>query len=224
MKNLPEESELAELRTVPALEMWWNARTLTIPREDFLLNRGISKKLREEVFPAIIFLKEKYKNRPCIRYRSIDPDNIQVDGQVFEGSTCIELIQCTYAKDGNLEKHQMKEFIQEGFVFLNTKPTGYAAGQRFPKNQKLPQEMAQTDSIIAEVLALIANAIQNKIKKSYATPLTLLVAFEFTGADLDKFIHEAETRVRNDLSNNINLFREIWLVSTIRTQKAQRIL
>jgi len=182
---------------------------------DLRMNHGaFTKLIREEVYPALLFLEAKYRDRPGIKYAP-KVGNQSFDGTVIdEFGKVIEFVECTCAVDGQLEKLRMKALNEKGHVCLHSVPEGYVRGKKCKKTEFETTTVA-TAWIVDRIVAEIGEAINRKAAKHYSGQPVLVVSFEgFPASKYDGQFIEIRCRVASELPELSSQFRGIWIVDT----------
>ncbi len=205
------KSEIETPRTTQELRALCETFFENVPDNDLRLNQGtFVKEFREEIFPALIFLEEKYKNRPDIRYAP-SIGNQSFDGRIFDASeNLIDYVECTYAIDGQLEHLRMLALNEKGHVDVLSAPKDYVRREKH-RNTDFPVIHVETNRIIAQTSSRVCEVISRKLAKKYSNNPILVVAVKgFPVSNLKEIVLNVGAKTP-DMSNK---FSEIWLVHT----------
>ncbi len=148
--------------------------------EAFRLQKGLLKKLPEEIAPLAIFGKQKYGTtdqvllKPVIGSQSYDAEII--DKRIEPPDKCY--IEITQAHEGKDAYFRRRELLEKGFVF--SKAPVITTGRGKNRRTSIPPQATSVEEGVKNELNRIADAAKRKAGKDYRSNTFLLIAFDDT--------------------------------------------
>ena len=142
--------------------------------EQFYKHREL-KKVRDEGYPISLFINLSKKE---IEY--IQPsfkDHEMYDAEIFLKDQACKYLECTYAKDGELEKYQGIYLDKYGHVPLTGVDTSNLWNS-LENGEEFEGEAVDHSEYVHDLVDSISKRINKKLVKNYPRETILLVAFE----------------------------------------------
>jgi len=177
------QEEIEKQRTPSELWDWLNQKVKQICStkeglKDFRLQKGLLKKLPEEVAPLVIFGKYKFGDTDQVFLQPVI-GNQNYDAKVIDKRTepaSETYIEITQAHEGKDDYFRRCELLEKGIVFSHASVIKTGKGKN--RSVSIPPEATSVEERVENELDRILTAAKRKAGKDYPANTSLIIFFD----------------------------------------------